>query len=136
MAALSVTANNVKPGAGAVIEHGTAAVAVTAGQAVYLEASSGKYKLTDADSATAEARTVRGIALHGAAVDQPLSIQTDGLITIGATVAPGVPYFSSATAGGIAPAADNTTGVYPTFIGFGVNTTQIDLNFVAAGVAV
>lgn len=136
MAALTITASNVKPGPNAVIEHGLTAVAVTAGQVAYVAAATAKFGLTDADSATAEVRTVKGIALHAAAADQPLAVQTDGLITIGATLVPGTAYFSSATAGGIAPAADNTSGVYPTFLGFAVSTTQIDLNIVSAGVAV
>lgn len=136
MAAISITAASCKPSTGAISAHGIAGVAITAGQLVYLEASSGKYKLTDADSATAEVRAVAGIAACNAAADQPLAVQIDGLITIGATVAAGTSYYSSATAGGIAPVADNTTGVYPTFIGFGVSTTQIDINIVSAGVVV
>lgn len=136
MAALTITPASVKAGANATIERGVSAVAVTAGQVAYIAVATGKYGLTDADSATPEVRVVKGIALHAAAADQPLAVQTKGLITIGATVAPGVPYFASATPGGIAPAADNTTGVYPTFLGFGISATVIDLNIVAAGVAV
>lgn len=136
MAALTVTAANVIAGSTAKKTTGIAGTTITAGQCVYLDAATGKYLLTDADSATVAARTVTGIALHGSLLNQPLTIQTSGDITIGATVAPGVGYYSSATAGGIAPVADNTTGVYPTFLGFGTSTTVIQLAPVAAGVAV
>lgn len=136
MAALTITAANVAKGSNAKTSTGIAGATITAGQVVYLDAATGKYLLTDADSATVAARSVTGVALHGSLNNQPLTIQTGGDITIGATVAPGVGYYSSATAGGIAPVADNTTGVYPTFLGFGTSTTVIKLDPVAAGVAV
>lgn len=136
MAAISITAANVKKGANSRTEDGLAAVAVTAGQLVYLDPDTGKYGLADADSASAVVRKVRGIALHAAAADQPLQIHRKGLITIGATVTVGAGYYSSATAGGIAPVADNTTGVYPTFLGFAVTASVLDVNLVEAGVAV
>jgi hypothetical protein len=44
-------------------------------------------------------------------------VQTGGQITIGATVTAGTVYYLSGTAGGIRPAADNTTGDYPQVIG-------------------
>jgi len=136
MAALSITAGSVVKGTGAKTTTGIAGASITAGQVVYLDSATQKYQLCDADSGTAAARTAAGIALHAAAANQPLTVQTSGQITIGATVAPGVAYFTSATAGGVAPVADNTTGVYPTFLGFGISTTVIALDFVEAGVAV
>jgi hypothetical protein len=135
MADLVITAASVVPGADAAFEQHIAAVAVIAGQQVYLEAATTKCKLHDADSATAEARVIRGTACHSCAAGQPLTIQRGGKIAIGATVVAGTPYFGSATAGGICPAADIATGMYPTFIGFGVSATEIQLNYVPAGVA-
>ena len=67
MADLTITAANVLPGSNAVTENGLLGATVTAGQAVYKEAATGTWKLSDADSATAEVRTVGGIALNGGA---------------------------------------------------------------------
>ena len=138
MAALTIVAATVVPGANPTLITGLAGVAVTAGQVVYLDAATGKYLLADADSATPAARVPAGVAVNNAAANQALTVQKGGPITIGATVAPGVPYFLSGTAGGIGPAADLTTGVYSTLLGFGISTSVIQLgpNFIAAGVAV
>ena len=135
MADLTITAANVKKGAGARTEEGVAGVAITAGQLVYREEATGKYKLTDADSATPEARTLLGVALHAAAADQPLVILKSGRYAAGATVAVGTAYIASATAGGLCPIADAATGMYPTLLGFAVSTTEIQVDIVAAGVA-
>lgn len=133
---LTITATSVVPGTDAKKETGIAGEAITAGQPVYRSASTGKYLKSDADSATAEVRGVRGIALHAASTNQPLTIQTDGTITIGATVTVAGAYYLSNTAGGIMPAADLSTGEYPVLIGFATTASVIDLNIVAAGVAV
>lgn len=136
MADLSITAANVQRGAGNRVREGTAGVAITAGQSLYVDtADSDKLKLADCDNASAIARTFAGIALHAAAAGQPIDYQYDGPITIGTTVAPGVAYYLSPTAGGICPVADLSTGDYPTLIGFGISASVIDLNPVAAGVA-
>ena len=135
MADLTITAANVVKGAGAKTETGIAGVAVTAGQTVYKDSADNKYKLCDADSATAAVRTTRGIALDGAAANQPLTIQTEGPITIGATVAQGVIYVQSDTPGGIMPAADLETGDYVTVLGVAISTTEIDLQINVSGVA-
>ncbi|MBW8814032.1 MAG: hypothetical protein JF588_11460 [Caulobacterales bacterium] len=136
MADIAITAANVVSGANAVTEQGLAGAAITAGQLVYKEAATGKYKLSDADSATAEVRGVRGVALNNAAAGQPLTVQTKGQITIGGTLTVAAAYFASATAGAIAPVADMTTGKYPTFLGFGITASILDLNIASSGVAV
>lgn len=134
MADLSITAASVAKGASCSLENGTAGASVTAGQVVYKDASdSNKFKLADTDSATAAARTPYGIALHAAGTGQPLQVLTGGLITIGATVAVGVSYWLSGTAGGICPVADVAAGDYPVFLGIGVSTTQIKVVIVEAG---
>jgi hypothetical protein len=126
---LSVTAASVVPGSGAVLATGTAGEALTAGQAVYQKAADSKWYKADCNSATAEVRVASAIALGGAAAGQPVVVQKSGQITIGATVVAGTAYFLSGTAGGIRPAADNTTGDYPQVVGMGVSTTAIQLNF-------
>jgi hypothetical protein len=137
MADLTVTATSVVKGTGAITETLIAGAAITAGQSLYKDASdANKAKLTDADSATAAARVFHGIALNGAASGQPVVVQTGGIITIGATVAVGVAYYLSDTAGSICPFADLESGDYPTIIGIGVSTTQIKIGPLAAGVVI
>jgi hypothetical protein len=133
MADLTITPASVLPGSGAAKVNGTAGATITAGQVVYLDSSDNKYKLADNDSATAAVRSPAGIALHAASSGQPLTIQTAGPITIGATVAVGIVYCLSSTAGGICPNADIAAGDYNTIIGIGTSTTVIDVKLHEAG---
>ena len=110
MADITVTAASVVAGADSTTTSGTAGVTITAGQAVYLDTTTGKWALADADSATAAQRRAAGIALNGAALNQPIRVLTSGDITIGATVTAGVAYYLSGTPGGICPVADIGTG--------------------------
>jgi hypothetical protein len=136
MADLTITATSVVPGSGAKKETGVAGAAITAGQVVYKDASdSDKFKLADNDSATAAVRSPYGIALHGAASGQPLTVLLAGPITIGATTAVGTVYCLSSTAGGICPSADIATGDYNTIVGIGTSTSVIDVKFHSAGAA-
>lgn len=133
MADLTITAASVVQGSGAKTETGIAGEAITAGQTL-AENAAGAIVLSDSNSATPALRTVVGISLHAAASGQPITYVKKGPVTIGATVAASVPYFASATAGGICPAADVATGHYATFLGFGISTTQIYVDLVEAGV--
>ena len=135
MADLSITAANVVPGSDAVIRSGTAGVAITAGQVVYLDEATDTYKLADNDSGTAALRSPAGIALHSASANQPLAIIVRGQVTIGAAILAGVGYYLSSNAGGICPVADLATGDYPVLLGFGASTTVLNVNIVEAGVA-
>lgn len=135
MADLSITAGNVVKGANAITETGIAGATITAGQVVYLEASSGKYKLADCDSPTAEVRRPRGIALNGASDGQPLSVLRSGDVTIGATLTAGIAYYLSGTPGGIAPVADLGSGDYPTVIGIAESTSVLHVNITESGAA-
>jgi hypothetical protein len=132
MVDISITAASVLPGTeseGAQFEAGIAGAAITAGQALYLDSSTGTYKLADNNDTSAALAVVRGIALHAAASGQPIKLQTRGPITIGATVASGSVYVLSATAGGIAPVADLATGNRCTILAVGMNgsTTRVNL---------
>ncbi|WP_297842915.1 hypothetical protein [uncultured Roseibium sp.] len=135
MADLTITAANVVKGVGAKTEAGTAGATITAGQAVYRDSADGKYKLSDADSATAAVRGVRGIALNGASDGQPLTILKEGLLTIGATLTAGTMYYLSDEPGGICPVADLATGDYPTAIGIATSTSVLDVKINESGVA-
>ena len=135
MVDITVTPGSVVQGAGANVESGVAGATITAGQAVYLDATSGRYKLADSDSGTAAARTAKGIALNSASDGQPLSIQVKGDITIGATVVANTAYYLSNTAGGICPLADVGAGEFMQLIGIGISATQIRMGLLATGVA-
>jgi len=127
---VSLTAASVVAGNTATIVRGIAAASITAGQILYLDPTTGKYGLADTDSATAAVRTVAGVALHAAAANQPIALVTAGPVTIGATIAAGVFYYASGTAGGICPIGDVAPGDYPSVVGYGLSTTvlQVDIN--------
>lgn len=113
MADLSITATNVLTvtSVSGSYGQGTAGVAITAGQALYLDSTASTIKLCDADASSSAADCI-GIALHGAGIGQPIRYQTSGDITIGATIAAAVPYLTSTNAGGIAPTTDGAAGQY------------------------
>ena len=138
MADLTITAANVLAVAGGSIERGIAGATTTAGQVVYLDAATtGKWQLADSDAAGATARGQGkiGIALNGAANGQPQAVQTDGDITIGATLTPGAEYVLSDEPGGICPRADLATGDYVTIVGVAVSASVLRLRFTYTGVA-
>lgn len=129
MADISITAASVKLVSGPT-EDIIAGATITAFQAVYREAASGKAKLSDNDSATAEVRAIRGMALHAALADQPLKIARNGaLVDVGAVLTAGVDYYLSGTPGGICPRADVTTGDDPIRVGMALSTSRIELDF-------
>lgn len=125
MADITVTAASVTAGSDSTTVSGTAGVTITAGQAVYLDSTTGKYALADSNSATAAQRRAGGIALNGAALNQPIKVLTSGDITIGATVTAGVAYYLSDTPGGICPVADIGSGEYVNLIGIATSATVI-----------
>jgi hypothetical protein len=133
LADLSITAANVVAGSGAKTTAGTAGATLTAGQVVYYDSATSSYKLADTDSATAAVRSPAGITLNAAAAGQPVTILQSGPITIGATVAVGVSYWLSGTAGGICPVADVAPGDYPCIVGIGTSTSVVQVQFLEAG---
>lgn len=135
---VSITAASVAPSADAIYLDSyyggklVAGAAITAGQLVYVDtADSNKIKLSDCNSGTAGVRDVDGIAVNNAASGQRISVVAyDPALTLGGTTANGTIYVLSATAGGIAPAADVTTGWYVAVIGLGLPSNKI---FFSAG---
>lgn len=122
---VSITAANVVPSANAQLKRGVAGVAITAGQLLYLERSTNTLKLADANGAE-ELRVCCGIAVNSAPVGGPLHyVVSDPALVLGGTTVKGTIYVLSATAGGIAPAADLTTGWYPHVIAVGVSATVV-----------
>lgn len=130
MSDISITAANVKL-VGGPTEDLIAGAAINAGQVAYKDAASGKAKLADNDSATAEVRSARGVAVNSAGTDQPVRLAKDGaVIDLGAAVlTAGTDYYLSGTAGGICPRADVTTGDDPVRIGMADTTSHLRLDF-------
>jgi hypothetical protein len=129
MADLVITAANVVMGAGATvkIKHGILGATVTAGQGIVKDPATSKYVPADSNHATAALRRTDGVALNGGALDQPVTLQEEGPITIGAAVVSGTIYVQSDAPGGIAPAADLGAGEEVTVLGVGISATQIAL---------
>lgn len=135
MSDLSITASQVQAGTNADFFDGTAGATVTAGQPVYLDATDNLLKLADADASLAKAN-VKGIALHGASLGQPLRTQTDGTLTLGAGAAPvvGKVYKLGLTAGSWSPIEDmDAGGQYDTNLGVGMATNAVKLDIFASG---
>ena len=135
MTDLVITPADVQRGAGAITKQVSALSAVTAGQVVYKDSTTSNRAPVDADGA-ADMRVVEGIALGGAAADQPFIVQTDGDIELGSIITVGEIYVLSDTAGGIMPAADLEAGDYVSIIGVGISNTTIRLGILNSGVAV
>lgn len=133
MADISITAANVLPGPGAVVEDGAAGETIAAGKAVYKDAT-GNWMLADADSAVALARDAKAISLNGASLGQPIKVQKGGEITLGGMTA-GVTYYLSGAPGGICPIGDVGTGEYFDIIGIAKSTTNMKLAFCYSGVS-
>jgi hypothetical protein len=135
MADLSVTAASVLAGSNVSRSDGIAGEAIAAGKAVYKSSTTKKWMLADSNSATAEARQAQGIALNGAALNQPVAVQTHGDVTIGAALTAGVAYYLSDTPGGICLVADVGTGEYVCLLGLAKSTTVLALDIQFPGVA-
>lgn len=136
MSALTITAANVAPSTGAVIDRTrNAGETITAGMPVYVDTTTNKYMKADSN-ASAAAATVYGIALHGASNGQPLAVQTDGDITMGATLTVNTAYVAGATtAGDVNPIADLTTGWYGCLLGIAISTSVLRMAIRNTGVA-
>lgn len=134
MADLSITATSVVA-PNATRAEGIAGETITAGQVVYKASDTGKWMKADSNSATAEARMPKGIALCGSALNQPIFVATKGDVTLGAVLTAGVAYYLSDTPGGICPVADVGTGEYPSVLGIAKSTSVLNLNITSSGVA-
>lgn len=126
MADVVVTAAEVLPGSDTTYFDGTAGATVTAGQTCYLDSATNTLKLADANASSATG-TVKGIAMHGASSGQPLRLAVGGSIDPGFTVTVNTIYVQSATAGGIAPAADLASGHYGCIVGWGITASSLKL---------
>lgn len=117
---------------------GIAGEAITAGQPVYKDTTTGKMFMAKAsgtdDAAGILLAAAAGIALNSAALNQPLTFITAGTYVVGATVVKGGIYVVSATFGGIAPYADLNTDKYVTILGWAYDTTHMTIKISASAV--
>ncbi|MCV0384891.1 MAG: hypothetical protein K5821_00435 [Nitrobacter sp.] len=134
MTDIAITAASVVAGSNAVRDSGSAGETITAGQAVYRSSTTNKWMLADSDDATAEAKKATGIALNGAALNQPLTVLKSGDITIGATLTAGTAYYLSNTPGGICPVADVGSGEDVCLIGLAKSTSVLAVAIQSPGV--
>jgi hypothetical protein len=120
---VSVTATSVRVSADATVVPGTFGETITAGQVVYQSSTDARYYLADVN--VSGKTLIAGIAINGGAAGQPALICTeDPNFTPGFTLVMATPvYVASATAGGIAPSADITTGWFGTVIMVAKTTT-------------
>jgi hypothetical protein len=134
MTDLVVVPASVLAGANAQRAAGTAGVAITAGQAIYLDPVTNRYLLADNNAVDVNARKPTGIALNNAAPSQPINLLTSGDITIGAAVTAGTDYFLSGAPGAICPRADVVTTMNVTLIGLAKSATVIAVDIQSSGV--
>ena len=134
MADLSVTAAGVQATSNTVTKLVQFGATITAGQSLYLDTSDSKWKLADANNSTTTAGADGvAVALTNGADGVYGIIARSGSYAAGATVSEGLVYVVSATAGGIAPAGDLTSGWNATIVGVGAASNQIELRLHASG---
>lgn len=134
MTDLVVTVASVVAGSNATRSSGTAGETITAGQAVYFDTSVNKWKLASSTSATAGANHPTAVALDGASLNQPITVQTSGDITIGGTLVAGSAYYLSPTPGGITLIDGVTTGDAVCQLGLAKSTTVLTISVQYPGV--
>lgn len=121
----------------AIIRTGTAAVPIAAGQTLYLDLTTNRLRLADADASSGTAECV-GIALNSATAGQTVTYVTEGTITGLTGVKQGQWYFVSNTPGSVCEATlpgDLTEDVsFVTFVGIGLSTTSMRVNVFPSGV--
>jgi len=139
MAAISITAANVQASSAATLrKEYNAGATITAGQAVYLNASN-VWVLADSDAAGLgnAIDSLIGIATNGASTGQPLTVCTaDTAFTLGGTMTNGKAIYLFTTPGAVSEADIPTTAAYPVVLGVAKSTTVMNLRPVASGVVI
>jgi len=134
MVDIAITPANVIAGANAQRTSGTAGETIAAGKLLYQDPATRKYLLSDTNAAAVDARRPVGVALHGASLNQPITLLTSGDITIGATLVAGTDYYASDTPGGICPRADVGTTENVVLIGLAKSTSVLSVAIQVSGV--
>jgi hypothetical protein len=131
MANYTLTSSSVLHSTSAAYANYTAGETIAAGQPVYADSTAlddfgkAKVKLADANASAATASVI-GIAANTASSGQPVRVVSiDSDFTHGlATVAAGDIIIVSATAGGLAPASDMASGMYPAIVMLAKSATK------------
>jgi hypothetical protein len=107
VANLSITETQVLRGEDDIVERGIAGDTITTGMAVYLDDETRRWYPSSATGVGA-ATVVDGIALNPAGPKQAITVQPDGVVTLGAGAAPvvGAIYVLGSTPGSLAPITD------------------------------
>jgi hypothetical protein len=137
MSDLSINPNAVIPSATATIARGTAGAVITAGQAVYADATdSNKIKLAANTSAVTAAAV--GIAVNSTDVaGQPIEYVTAGDVALGSILTAATVYVLGSGAGGISISDDlhsSSNTRYGTVLGIATSTSNLRVGIVASGV--
>jgi hypothetical protein len=107
---------------------GVAGEAIVAGQAVYRDDQTRRWRLADADSVVSASRDGAGIALTTSSEGQPITVVRAGPVDLGSVLEPGSPYCVSATAGGICPYDDLIGDDYVCLLGLALSDRILDLD--------
>jgi len=137
MAALSITASAVLKGSGATVATGLAGATITQGQSVYFDTATSTWKLALGGAGTAEQAGASGvgIALNAASANQPLSVLTQGPLTINSAATVGTSYYLGDNAGEIVPSTDVGTGDRVTYLGTATLATVLAIQPHVTGIA-
>lgn len=126
MAAISVTAKNVRPLNGAIVRRWTAGASGTVGQVVYLNGSTGATAAIATSVAAAQAKGLV-VGVNGQpgqtsfAAGDALDVVTYGPVAAGSGMTPGALLYTSAVTAG---AVDETAPVAPTHVPYAVGYVE------------
>ncbi len=131
MADITVTAASVVATGSNVGIPGTAGEAITAGETIYRDATTSKWFKADGNDVakmpSISAGESLGLALNGAALNQPVRVLNTPNVTVAIGthgVALGTPVFQSATGGKMCPFADLASGNLTTCTAIITSTTE------------
>lgn len=130
------TPNSFAFSAGARIREFPSGAAIKQGDLLYIDPADGKAKLANASGGAAAANVsciAAGVANDGGRVR---CATFDPALTVGQAVVRGELYVVSGVDGRMSTAASLISGNYVTFVGFGLNATQIIFDPMSYGVAV
>lgn len=135
MADVTINAAALAPTGTTQTAQGTCAAAISQGQPVYMDATSGNLLKPCANGAIASAQAV-GIALNAAQPGQPVSYAIGGDLTFGSGLTRGTVYCISANSGKIAPVADLVTGNYVTVLGVATGAGTLRMGLIISAQAI